>query len=351
MTPPPKPAPETTGITVPLSEDVNLLGDLLGAAIRNAAGDDVFRRVEELRQLCKRAAEENDPALRDEAAARIASLEDDELAWLLRSYSAFFHLVNQAEKREILRVNRERSHAEADGGPARPESIAEAVARLKADGRTLDDVVAALAKLDIQPTLTAHPTEARRRTLLEKQRRIAELLAELRRGDATPEEAEGAARGLAHQVALLLATSEVRAERPTVKDEVEQGIYFLESTIWETAVRIHRDAERALRREFGDAAADVDVPVFLRWRSWIGGDRDGNPNVTPDVTRWTFERQRARGDRALPRRAGRAARRAQPVRVARADPRIDREPTRARRRRAGRGCAIRASRTGEWSRA
>ncbi|HUF12613.1 MAG TPA: phosphoenolpyruvate carboxylase, partial [Longimicrobiales bacterium] len=282
-----------TGISLPLSEDVNLLGDLLGAAIRGAAGDAVFRRVEELRLLCKRAAEEDDPALRDEAAAQIRGVPDDELAWLLRSYSAFFHLVNQAEKREILRVNRERSRAARDGGPARPESIADAIARLKAAGRTLDQVVAALARLDIQPTLTAHPTEARRRTLLEKQRRIAELLAELRRSDATPEETDDAARALEHQIALLLATSEVRVERPSVRDEVEQGLYFLESTIWETAARIHRDAERALREEYGAAAERVDVPVFLRWRSWIGSDRDGNPNVTPEVTRWTFERQRA----------------------------------------------------------
>ncbi|HUG38865.1 MAG TPA: phosphoenolpyruvate carboxylase [Longimicrobiales bacterium] len=284
--------PEGTGISRPLSEDVNLLGALLGDAIRARAGEAVFRRVEELRLLCKRAAEENDPAHRDEAAARIRELGDDELAWLLRAYAAFFHLVNQAEKREILRVNRERSRAAAEGGPQRPESIGDAIARLKADGRSLDEVVAALGRLDIQPTLTAHPTEARRRTLLQAQRRIAELLAELRRPDATPGETDEAAGALRDHVTLLLATAEIRAERPSVRDEVEQGLYFLESTIWETAPRIHRDVERALRREFGAAAEGVDAPVFLRWRSWIGSDRDGNPNVTPEVTRWTFGRQR-----------------------------------------------------------
>ncbi|HEX6590000.1 MAG TPA: phosphoenolpyruvate carboxylase, partial [Longimicrobiales bacterium] len=276
------------------SADVNLLGDLLGQAIRREAGDAIFAHVEELRLLCRRAADERDPSLLDEAATRIAALDEATLAWLLRSYSAFFHLVNQAEKREILRVNRERSRAPGDGGASvvRPESIADAIARLKRAGRSLDDVVALLRRLDVQPTLTAHPTEARRRTLLEKQRRITELLGQLRRPDATADEAEDAAAALADQIVLLLATSEVRAERPTVHDEVEQGMYFFESSIWDTAVRVHDDVRRALRREYGPAADGVEIPVFLRWRSWIGADRDGNPNVTPDVTRWTHRRHR-----------------------------------------------------------
>jgi phosphoenolpyruvate carboxylase len=283
---------EGTGISRPLSEDVNRLGSLLGESIRRQASESAFRQVEELRLLCKRAAEEGDAGLRDEAARRIGELDVGELSWLLRSYNAFFHLVNQAEKREILRINRERSRAAGAGGPPRPESIGDAVARLKSSGRSLEEVTAALGRLDIQPTLTAHPTEARRRTLLQAQRRIAVLLGELERADATPEESEDTAAALRDQVTLLLATSEVRAERPSVRDEVEQGLYFLESTIWEAAARVHRDVERALRREYGEAAAGVDVPVFLRWRSWIGSDRDGNPNVTPAVTRWTFQRQR-----------------------------------------------------------
>ena len=100
--------PTDPHISASLSADVNLLGDLLGRAIRREAGDEVFRHVEELRLLCKRAADDRDPALLDDAARRIASLDEPTLAWLLRAYSAFFHLVNQAEKREILRVNRKR---------------------------------------------------------------------------------------------------------------------------------------------------------------------------------------------------------------------------------------------------
>jgi phosphoenolpyruvate carboxylase len=280
---------EGTGISVPLSENVNLLGTLLGDVVRRHAGTDVFRLVEQLRLLCRAASTGEDASAREEAARRIRSLDAGRIGWLLRTYSAFFHLVNQAEKQEIRRINRERSLA--DGTEPRPESVEAVITRLHAEGRTLDEVMTALNRLDIQPTLTAHPTEARRRTILGKQRRIAHLLGDLRKSGATAAEQEAAVAGLHDQITLLLASADVRTERPSVKDEVEQGIWFLESTIWDTAVRIHEDVRRALRRCYGEEAGTVELPPFLRWRSWIGSDRDGNPNVTPDVTRWTFRRQ------------------------------------------------------------
>lgn len=163
---------EGTGITRPLSENVNLLGGLLGHAIREQAGAAMLELVEELRLLCKRALVEDDPAPRHEAESRIRALSDAEIGWLLRAFSAFFHLVNQAERQEILRINRERSLA-IHAGRSRPESIDDVVARLKADGFSREDVLATVARLDIQPTFTAHPTEARRRSILDKQRRIA----------------------------------------------------------------------------------------------------------------------------------------------------------------------------------
>ncbi|HSJ09885.1 MAG TPA: phosphoenolpyruvate carboxylase [Longimicrobiales bacterium] len=278
---------EGTGISQPLSENVNLLGSLLGQVIERQAGADVLDLVEELRGLCKRALQDDDPGLRDRAAVRIRELDAHTLRWLLLSFNAFFHLVNQAEKQEILRINRERSRD--GGGASRPESIDDAVARLHARGLSLDDVLAIIARLDIQPTFTAHPTEARRQSILQKQRRIAELLSELRRPDATAAEVEERGDALYDQVSLIVATDEVRAERPTVQDEVEQGLYFLQGAVWDIAPQVHRDVQRALERHYNTTA---DVPVFLRWRSWIGSDRDGNPFVTPDVTRWTLERHR-----------------------------------------------------------
>jgi phosphoenolpyruvate carboxylase len=274
---------EGTGISQPLSNQVNLLGEMLGQAIREQAGERVFSLVEELRQLCKRAANENDPAARDQAEEIVKGLTQDEIVWLLRSYNAFFHLVNQAEQQEIIRINRERARGTA-WSAGRPDSIDEAIAGMKARGASLEEALDLVGKLDIQPTLTAHPTEARRRSILDKQRRIAALLTLLRM-DPTPEEREDALDELYAHISLLLATAEVRVERPTVREEVEQGLYFLRGSIWEAVPEIHRDVERALRRHYGVSA---ELPVFLRYRSWIGSDRDGNPNVTSEVTRWTL---------------------------------------------------------------
>jgi len=279
---------EGTGISLPLSENVNLLGGLLGVVIEERAGSDMLALVEELRTLCKRALQEDDPSLRERAAERIHSLDAGSLQWLLRAFAAFFHLVNQAERQEILRVNRARS-PHASGDEPRPESIDDAIRRLHEAGVSLGELRALLSRIDIQPTFTAHPTEARRRTILLKQRRIAELLTALRRPDATSLEVEETADAIYAQIMLLAATDVVREERPSVFDEVEQGIFFLRSTVWDVAPRIHRDIMRAIERYYG---VRIDVPMPLRWRSWIGGDRDGNPFVTADVTRQTIERHR-----------------------------------------------------------
>ncbi|HET9440561.1 MAG TPA: phosphoenolpyruvate carboxylase, partial [Longimicrobiales bacterium] len=270
---------EGTGISRPLSEQVNLLGGLLGRIVARQGGEQTLDLVEELRLLCKRAAAEDNEVLRDQAEARIAALDVEQLRWLLQAFSGFFHLVNQAEKEEILRVNRERSRR-----GVRPESVEDAVARSAQNGWGVDDLLSALEQLDIQPTLTAHPTEARRRTVLHKQRRIAELLAELRAADATRAEIARAADALHEQIALLMATDDVRPERPDVVAEVEHGLYFMRGAIWEVAPAIQDDLVRALQKHYATPAPALK----LRWRSWIGGDRDGNPNVTADVTRDTL---------------------------------------------------------------
>ena len=294
---------EGTGISEPLSRQVNLLGSMLGQVTREQVGEDLFEHVEDLRLLCKRAEREDDPSLREEAADRIANLDTEDITRLLHVYTTFFHLVNQAEQQEIIRINRERArrsgpadwplgpgsgNGRPDGQP-RAESIDAAVASLKEQGYSLDEVASLFGQLDIQPTLTAHPTEARRRTVLRKQKRIADLLSTLDRADATPAERADTLDDLYAQIALLLGTDEIRADRPTVREEVEQGHYFLHGPIWDTIANIHRDVQHALRRHY-DATAEV--PAFLQYRSWIGSDRDGNPNVTADVTRWTFARQR-----------------------------------------------------------
>ena len=284
---------EGSGISAPLSYHVNLLGTLLGQVIREQAGEPVFGKVESLRNACKEADAAADPdAAFDEIAERLRKMSLDDLFWLIRSFSAFFNLVNEAERQEIIRINREAEISETPEDP-RGESIREAIHRLqemKIDLKALSDQMA--HRLDIQPTLTAHPTEARRGSILYKQKRIAGLLSGVPRdGRLGPNEKDRIFTRIYHQIALLLATDDVRGDRLTVSDEVENGLYYCTTTIWETVPRIYRDLREALELYYDEAPAP---PVFLRYRSWIGGDRDGNPFVTPEVTRWAFDTYRDR---------------------------------------------------------
>ncbi len=215
------------------------------------------------------------------ARERIAALSDDEIREIIKTLALRFHLRNQAEKVAIVRINRRRRR-EATHYQPRGESIADAVARLKSRGFSYDDVLAIIARIDIQPTLTAHPTESRRRTALRKQRDIAESLIDL---GAAAHDAEAGRRieaAIRQNVLLLYGTDEVRAERLGVLEEIEGSLYFLTTSIWDAVPRILRDVADAVEQYYDRRP---DVPVMVRYRTWIGGDRDGNPLVTPDMTR------------------------------------------------------------------
>lgn len=278
-----------TGISAPLSQQVNMLARLLGHAVREVVGETSFARGERLRTLCKAVDQEGNTPQWEQARAEIRTLPLEEILWLVRAFTTFFHLVNKAEQREIVRINRERERESTPAQP-RPESIAEAVQVLKQNGHTLEEVLAILARLDIQPTLTAHPTEARRRAILNKQRDIAQLLEQLQGNDLTPAEIDMTMAAIYEKICLLLSSDEFRTEKVSVTNEVRHGLHFLTTTIWETVPRIYQDLQHALQVYY---RSDHELPVVLRYRSWIGGDRDGNPLVTPEVTQATFEQQRA----------------------------------------------------------
>lgn len=276
-----------TGISVPLSEQINLLGGMLGRVIQTQASPEILDLVEELRQLTKQAIARQEPRLRRRVIERIKELDLSEIEWLLRAFTTFFYLVNQSEQQEIIRINRERARLlpETD----RVDSIDEAVGILRRADYELEDVIRILSRLDIQPTLTAHPTEARRRTILYKQQYLASIIDQLRNNKPTPAERDELLHQVQNQIGLLVASDKVRASKPTVIDEVENGLHYLRNAIWETIPRIHKDVVNAIEHHYNQT---VDVPVFLKFRSWIGGDRDGNPNVTAEVTRETFSMHR-----------------------------------------------------------
>ena len=229
-------------------------------------------------------------ALLADIRERVAKLSREQLTELLRLTTIFFHLVNSLEQHEIIRINRERAIRRGESG-ALPDSIEEAVLRLKELGFGYEEAAELFAHLDIQPTITAHPTEARRRSILNKQESITALIDRLALERLTPMERQTTMHRILSEILLLLSTDEVRPERLTVKDEVENGLFYFTGAIWSTIPRLYDEIEDAFLRHYGKAPA---IPVVLKYRSWIGSDRDGNPNVTYQLTWSTFlEQQRA----------------------------------------------------------
>ncbi|MFG0274452.1 MAG: phosphoenolpyruvate carboxylase [Phycisphaerales bacterium] len=261
--------------------------------------------VRDIQWLTLRLAEvETDPARAEVERARaaaasmldagaldpaLAALDGEAIHGALKILTIRFHLRNKAEQVHIARVNRRRERDATPESP-RPESLDEAVGALARGGVPLNRLLETLAEIDIRPTLTAHPTESRRRSVMQKQALVADLLAVHDDPDATPTEHARAESALRQTLALLLATDEVRAQRLEVIDEVRNGVHYLAGAIWDAVPVLHRDLVGAIERHYGERP---DLPVFLRYRSWIGGDRDGNPNVTADLTRRAFDEMRA----------------------------------------------------------
>jgi len=244
--------------------------------------------------LCASANNEIEHPAWDEVANRIAKMSDVQIADIIRVGTARFHLLNKAEQLNIIRVNQQRQR-DADPTHPRAESIEDAMVHLKSVGCTKESIVGLLNDLDIEPTLTAHPTETRRRTILDKQTDVARCIVRLRDEKLTQRQREETKNELDRIIAMMLMTDEIRAQRLGVPDEVKNGIYFLTTTIWETVPQLFRDivyaAQSALGMEQSQVVAN-DLPAILRYRTWIGGDRDGNPGVTAKVTRQTMTQMR-----------------------------------------------------------
>ncbi len=278
-------AAHAAGLSEPLARRVALVERLVGRVAVERYGPDAGALLADVLATVRASG----PGGFDAAAERLAGAPTDALLAAVRTLTAGFHLVNKAEQIEIVRINRERAMTATAEAPRR-ESVAGAIRHLRDAGLDAGQALALVARLDIQPTLTAHPTEARRRTILLHQQAAAAALDALTTpGALTPDEAAATQHEVENRLRLLLATDEVRPAEVTVRDEVRHGLYFVATTIWDTVPLIHSDLRRAFRETYG---VDVEVPDVLKLRSWIGGDRDGNPAVTPEVTAWAFAAHR-----------------------------------------------------------
>lgn len=277
---------ETTGITPQLSRQINLLGTLLGDAVTENASSKMLALVERLRNYGKQAEKTHDLRLLQEIATALHKLPLDDINWLLRIYTLFFTLVNEAEIQEMIRINHERNLTASLEKP-RKQSIMAAIKILKDQHYTYDQALNLVSKLDIQFTLTAHPTEARRQTVLQKQREIGEQLNQLNQPIDQQQQA-GIIERLREYIIILLYTDNIRSSNLTVADEVRNGLFYLRTTIWQTVPEIYRDLKFAFQQYYQQNLPHL--PCLISYRSWIGGDCDGNPFVTATVMRETLQR-------------------------------------------------------------
>ncbi|HYU85388.1 MAG TPA: phosphoenolpyruvate carboxylase [Kribbellaceae bacterium] len=270
-----------------LRADVRLLGELLGRVLVEYAGQPLLDDVERLRELTIAGDGEG-------AEKLVASWPHDRAEDVARAFTCYFHLTNLAEELHRSRVLRERDRP---GSAPTTSELAQAVADIRATAGE-PQMRALLAGLEFRPVLTAHPTEARRRAVLATIRRISTLLEE--RGDPRSGETEREenTRRLLEQVDILWRTSQLRTSRPTPLDEVRSAMAVFEETLFTVVANVYRRLDDALQGPAAGTRAPAVAP-FVHLGSWIGGDRDGNPNVTASITREAMQIQADHVLRAL----------------------------------------------------
>src|SRR5436190_11315391 len=250
----------------PVRRDVRLLGDLLGRVLVEQEDETLLADVEHVRALAREARR---GAPRDELHAAVERLPFERRTSVLRAFALYFQLANVAEQHHRIRRRRAYVHE----GHVPRESLDAALSQL--GGRP--------AEVSLELVLTAHPTEATRRTVLVGHLRISRLLARLDDALLAPSQQEEVERALATEITLLWQTDEVRSRRPRVADEIRSGHWFFELSLVDAAERLLADYRDRL----------PGAPAPLRFGTWIGGDADGNPNTGPDTIREALERARA----------------------------------------------------------
>lgn len=275
----------------PLRRDVRSLGILLGKVLREQSGEPLFQAVESLRRQTmegrqahlrhdKIAAE----ALLNQAMVQVQHLDVAVANQLTRAFGLYFELINLAETNH--RKRRRQAHLLAgDARGPQPGEIRGTLRRMHQAGISADEAMEFLRQIRITPVFTAHPTEVSRRSVLFKRRRIGEVLERLDHIPLPDETLIALERSILAEITSLWQTDEVRNRKPSVYDEVKMGLDYYEIAIFQTLPLLFQEVATAFTEEYGITIEPIDLPQFVEFGSWIGGDRDGNPNVTPSVTR------------------------------------------------------------------
>jgi phosphoenolpyruvate carboxylase len=272
---------------LPLHEDVRWLAGALGRVIQRLEGKEAFEIVERLRSgsRARRHGERNAPSLED-LLREVDGLTVEQCAIAARAFTLFFLLINTAE--QTHRVRRRSAYLGKGVTDPQPASARWTMRQLRKSGASPEAIEQAMLALDIRPVLTAHPTESTRSTLLGLQARVADDL--LARETAPADEVRLIEQALEGEVELLWLTSEVRQDRPSVLDEVSSALWYLETRLLDAGAHMQSTLALAFEEEFSRSADSFRLAVPLRLGTWVGGDRDGNPYVTPAITVATARR-------------------------------------------------------------
>jgi phosphoenolpyruvate carboxylase len=275
----------------PLRRDVRSLGSLLGQVLVEQVGEGLFQSVEDLRQLLikhrerlhRRTAQASSGKLMLQAQSRIASMDLATAYQVSKAFAIYFELTNLAETNH--RKRRRRAAQSTREREALAGSFRGTLQRLKKAGVTSEQALAALREIKVTPVFTAHPTEVARGTVLLKRRRIAEQLERLDRLPLTAAEAENCENTIRAEITALWQTDEVRQAKPTVHDEIRMGLRYFRLSLFQAIPRIYSEITESFREIYKADLEQADLPNVVRFGSWIGGDRDGNPLVKPECTR------------------------------------------------------------------
>ncbi|MGE7828998.1 phosphoenolpyruvate carboxylase [Paenibacillus sp. NPDC093718] len=271
-----------------LRRDVRFLGNILGEVLVHQGGNELLDIVEKIRETSKSLRSVFLPELFADFKRIISTLEPDIRHQVIRAFAIYFQLVNIAEQNH--RIRRKRDYERSAGESVQPGSIESAVQDLKERNITFEEVQEILESLSLELVMTAHPTEAMRRAILDIHKRIADDVMQLDNPTLTFREREQLREKLLNEVITLWQTDELRDRKPTVLDEVRNGMYYFHETLFHILPEVYQELERCLSKYY--PGHHWHVPTYLRFGSWIGGDRDGNPSVTADVTWKTLEMQR-----------------------------------------------------------
>jgi phosphoenolpyruvate carboxylase len=269
-----------------LSQTIHLLGDLLGEVLSELESPAIFDTEERIRADAK-ARRNGDRKAAQRLQKTVSALRLEEARPVAAAFATYFDLVNLAEENHRVRLIRQRIDEQYPEPVS--ESIGEAIATLKARGVTSEQMAALLDKLSIELVMTAHPTEARRRTVLSNLQRISGLLRRISLEKPSRRERDELLISLHTEISMLWLTERARTAMPAATDEVRTGLYFVDAVFWSILPAIHHDLDVALR---GHYPGLLPKPQWLKLASWIGGDRDGNPNVTDEVTAETLHLHR-----------------------------------------------------------